>query len=46
MALSTGIAANPYVAFFVRAVESGDVVVEWIEDGGAVHRQAARLNVG
>ena len=46
MALSTGIAANPYVAFFVRAVESGDVVVEWIKDGGAVHRQAARLNVG
>ena len=46
MALSTGIAANPYVAFTTVAVETGDVVVEWIEDGGAVHRQAARLNVG
>lgn len=46
MTLSTGISANPYVAFFLRAADPGDVVVEWIEDGGAVHRASARLNVG
>jgi sulfur-oxidizing protein SoxZ len=45
MDLSPGIAANPYVAFRTLAVESGDLVIEWIEDGGAVHRQAARLTV-
>jgi len=45
MALSAGIAANPYVAFTTVAVETGDLVVEWVEDGGAVHRQAARLTV-
>ncbi len=46
MTLSAGISANPYVAFHTVAIETGDLVVEWIEDGGAVHRQAARLNVG
>jgi sulfur-oxidizing protein SoxZ len=46
MMLSSGIASNPYVAFTTVAVETGDLVVEWIEDGGAVHRQAVRLNVG
>lgn len=46
MELSTGIAANPYVAFTTVALETSDLVVEWIEDGGAVHRQAARLTVG
>jgi sulfur-oxidizing protein SoxZ len=45
MDLSTGIAANPYVAFTLVAVETGDLVVEWIEDGGAVHRATARLTV-
>lgn len=46
MTLSAGIAANPYVAFTTVALETGDLVVEWIEDGGAVHRHAARLTVG
>jgi hypothetical protein len=33
-------------SFTTVAIETGDLVVEWIEDGGAVHRQAVRLNVG
>jgi sulfur-oxidizing protein SoxZ len=45
MELSTGIAANPYVAFTTVAVETGDVVFEWFEDGGAVYRREARLTV-
>lgn len=27
-----GIAANPYLSFFIRFIESGNVVVEWIDD--------------
>jgi sulfur-oxidizing protein SoxZ len=46
MALSSGISANPYLSFTTVAIETGDLVVEWVEDGGAVFRQAARLTVG
>jgi sulfur-oxidizing protein SoxZ len=45
MALSTGITANPYVAFTTVAVETGDLVFEWQEDGGTVYRREARLVV-
>jgi sulfur-oxidizing protein SoxZ len=43
--MSPGIAANPYVAFTTVAVETGDLVFEWEEDGGAVYRREARLVV-
>ncbi|WP_198374438.1 thiosulfate oxidation carrier complex protein SoxZ [Neoroseomonas rubea] len=45
MALSSGIAANPYVEFTTVATETGDLVFEWQEDGGAVYRREARLVV-
>ncbi|HZF74531.1 MAG TPA: thiosulfate oxidation carrier complex protein SoxZ [Acetobacteraceae bacterium] len=45
MALSPGITANPYVEFTTVAVETGDIVFEWIEDGGTVYRREARLVV-
>jgi len=45
MALSTGITANPYIAFTTVAVETGDMVFEWVEDGGAVYQRSARLVV-
>lgn len=45
MALSQGIAANPYIEFTTVAVETGDLVFEWVEDGGAVYRREARLVV-
>lgn len=45
MALSPGIAANPYVEFTTVATETGDLVFEWQEDGGAVYRREARLVV-
>jgi len=32
--LSSGIAANPYLRFFVTARASGDLVFEWIDDAG------------
>jgi len=43
--LSQGITANPYVEFTTIAVETGDVVFEWEEDGGASYRREARLVV-
>ena len=33
--LSSGIAANPYLRFFVTARESGQLTIEWLDDGGA-----------
>ncbi|MFT8245701.1 thiosulfate oxidation carrier complex protein SoxZ [Roseomonas sp. BN140053] len=45
MALSPGIAANPYLEFTTVATETGDMVFEWLEDGGAVFRREARLVV-
>ena len=32
--LSSGIAANPYLRFFVTARESGELTFEWIDDAG------------
>lgn len=45
MALSPGIATNPYVAFTTVAAETGDLVFEWHEDGGAVFTRTERLVV-
>lgn len=44
-AMSPGITANPYIEFTTVAVETGPMVFEWIEDGGAVYRREARLTV-
>lgn len=44
-AMSPGITANPYIEFTTVAVETGVMVFEWIEDGGAVYRREARLTV-
>ena len=32
--LSSGIAANPYLRFFVTARDSGELVFEWVDDAG------------
>jgi sulfur-oxidizing protein SoxZ len=32
--LGSGIAANPYLRFFVAAVDSGELAFEWIDDAG------------
>jgi len=45
MALSPGITSNPYVEFTTIAVETGAMVFEWEEDGGATYRREARLVV-
>lgn len=43
--LGTGIAANPYLAFFVRARESGELAIEWVDDRGAKGRVTAAVKV-
>ena len=44
--LGTGISANPYLVFFVRASESGELKVEWVDDTGERGAASATVNVG
>jgi sulfur-oxidizing protein SoxZ len=32
--MSSGIAANPYLRFFVTATKSGQLVFDWVDDAG------------
>ena len=43
--LGSGMAANPYFAFWIRAEASGEVVVEWIDDAGERGAASAMLLV-
>ena len=43
--LSSGIAANPLLRFFTRAVESGELEFWWIDDDEVSDRARARLEV-
>jgi sulfur-oxidizing protein SoxZ len=43
--LGTGVAANPYIAFYAVADESGPIEVEWTDDRGATGRSAATVTV-
>ena len=31
---SSGISANPLITFFVMALESGELIFEWVDDSG------------
>lgn len=43
--LTPAIAANAYLKFPLRALESGEIAFAWYEDGGAVHRTTRRISV-
>ena len=43
--LGTGIAANPYIAFYVVARESGPIEIAWSDDRGQEGRASALVNV-
>ena len=43
--LGTGIAANPYLAFFVMARDSGELAIEWVDDRGGKGRVTAPVEV-
>ena len=44
--LGTGIAANPYVAFYAVADQGGPVEIEWTDDRGEQGKLSVPLNVG
>ena len=44
--LGTGIAANPYVAFYAVTDQSGPVEIEWTDDRGEQGKLSVPLNVG
>jgi sulfur-oxidizing protein SoxZ len=43
--LSSGIAANPYLRFFVTARASGELVFEWVDDAGTRGAERSAVTV-
>ena len=43
--LGSGMSANPYLAFFVAADASGELVLEWSDDRGERGRSSAKIEV-
>lgn len=43
--LGSGIAANPYLQFYVRAEASGELVFEWVDDAGERGAERAAILV-
>jgi sulfur-oxidizing protein SoxZ len=43
--LGSGIAANPYLQFYVRADATGELVFEWVDDAGERGAERASLTV-
>jgi sulfur-oxidizing protein SoxZ len=39
------ISANPYMAFYVKAAESGKLDMTWTDDSGAVFKKSAKITV-
>lgn len=44
--LGSGIAANPYLRFWMTATAVGDVALEWVDDAGERGEARATLAVG
>ena len=43
--MSSGIAANPYLRFFVTAKDSGQLAFEWVDDNGVRGSDSATVTV-
>ena len=43
--LGSGISANPYLQFFLRAEASGELVFEWVDDAGERGSERASVTV-
>ena len=39
------ISANPYLSFFLRAKESGEIKLAWTDDDGTVYDQISKITV-
>lgn len=42
--LHAAVAANPYLAFWLRVPAGGVLTVEWQGDGGVAHRESRRID--
>jgi sulfur-oxidizing protein SoxZ len=45
MDLHPAISANPYISFFLKAEESGELAFAWTDDDGSVYTKTASLTV-
>ncbi len=45
MTLHPAISANPYIAFFLKAEESGTLTFTWYDDDGSVTKVESKLEV-
>jgi len=43
--MGSGISANPYIQFYTRAVASGELVLEWVDDAGERGSERAAISV-
>ncbi len=43
--MGSGIAANPYLEFRMRAVDSGELVFDWVDDAGERGAERAPISV-
>jgi sulfur-oxidizing protein SoxZ len=43
--MGSGISANPYLQFYTRAVASGELVLEWLDDAGERGSERVAINV-
>jgi len=43
--MGSGISANPYLQFYMRAAASGELVFEWVDDAGERGTERASLTV-
>lgn len=43
--IHSGVSADPYLAFFAKALKSGSFRFRWIEDGGHVYEKSAVMEV-
>jgi sulfur-oxidizing protein SoxZ len=43
--LGSGISANPYLQFYTRALESGELVFDWVDDSGTRGTERAVVQI-
>lgn len=43
--MGSGISANPYLQFYTRAVDSGELLFEWVDDAGQRGRERVPIKV-
>lgn len=44
--LQPGTSSNPFIAFFVRVPEAGELVLTWVDDGGVKITETVPIKIG